>query len=353
MLAQSPSLPLSSLFGLSVDENRYAINAESEDALSFLAAEWLADHAGERALLEYFRLLPPLDTWQEAFERAFGLTVDDFYERFEEYRALLAAGWQQRVSADALLPHLTDDEVRPVLVFLGDVPATTRETLEQELDDMYALLTERLGASPYEYSYFFAADDESALPVRDGRYLSAKLPEHICAVRGGDFIFRVSTCPPPRAHRQHIFKHWEIALANTSFGAGDPPRWLDLGGWKYVDTLYRAEHYLFPDQRSFDDERILTQHNVHSVPPLRELGAPRGWTSAHAPTWDLAFLAIDWLLQHAGERALFEYYRLLPRTTNTGADPEGWRDAFEEAFGLTIEKFYEQFEAYRETLTTE
>ncbi len=59
-------------------------------ALLFLAGEWLADRAGEPALLDYYRQLPSSDSWHEAFEASFGMTVDDFHEAFEAYRADVA-----------------------------------------------------------------------------------------------------------------------------------------------------------------------------------------------------------------------------------------------------------------------
>ena len=40
--------------------------------VGFLAADWLADHAGVEALAGYYRRLPSSDSWQEAFEGAFG-----------------------------------------------------------------------------------------------------------------------------------------------------------------------------------------------------------------------------------------------------------------------------------------
>ena len=57
----------------------------------------------------------------------------------------------------------------------------------------------------------------------------------------------------------------------------------------------------------------------------------------------LGFLAVDWLLERTGDPAVFEYYRVLPSSSS-------WQAAFEQAFGLTINEFYEQFEAYRATL---
>ncbi len=52
-----------------------------------LAGELLASYAGEKALIHYYTLTQPGITWQEAFEAAFGMTVWDFYELFEEHRA--------------------------------------------------------------------------------------------------------------------------------------------------------------------------------------------------------------------------------------------------------------------------
>ena len=60
---------------------------EPVEALTFLAADQLISLAGEPALFEYYRLLPSSDTWQDAFQGAFGITIDDFYAAFAEYRA--------------------------------------------------------------------------------------------------------------------------------------------------------------------------------------------------------------------------------------------------------------------------
>ena len=59
-------------------------------ALAFLAVEWLADRAGDAAIFDYYRLLPDSETWEEAFDAAFGIAIDDFYEAFEAYRARVA-----------------------------------------------------------------------------------------------------------------------------------------------------------------------------------------------------------------------------------------------------------------------
>ena len=89
LAARDVTKPLSSFEGGHTARDGWATNAKAESALFFLAASWLADHAGEKALLEYFRLLPSAQTIYEAFEHAFGLTLEEFYEQFEAYRATL------------------------------------------------------------------------------------------------------------------------------------------------------------------------------------------------------------------------------------------------------------------------
>ena len=58
-------------------------------SLSFLAVEWLVQHSSVEALVNYYKMLPQHDTWQAAFENAFGIALDEFYDSFEEYRSSL------------------------------------------------------------------------------------------------------------------------------------------------------------------------------------------------------------------------------------------------------------------------
>ena len=65
-------------------------------SLAFLAGEWLGRHAGERALLDYYRQLPAAKSWEEAFASAFGLAVEDIHEAFSAYRADVAPPYEFR-----------------------------------------------------------------------------------------------------------------------------------------------------------------------------------------------------------------------------------------------------------------
>ncbi|MXW23948.1 MAG: hypothetical protein F4Z96_04725, partial [Chloroflexi bacterium] len=55
-------------------------------ALGFVAAEWLVDRAGEEALVDFYRIRKSHDRWEDTFQAAFGVAVDEFYEAVESYR---------------------------------------------------------------------------------------------------------------------------------------------------------------------------------------------------------------------------------------------------------------------------
>ena len=83
----------------------------------------------------------------------------------------------------------------------------------------------------------------------------------------------------------------------------------------------------------------------------RRFGARYGWSDTARPlpgrgssvetyTWELAyqvgFLAVDWLVERAGEGSILEFFRL-----------GGHKAAFEAAFGMTFDEFHVAFEEHR------
>jgi hypothetical protein len=62
-------------------------DTETPYSLGFVAARFIAANYGEPALLrKYWQVRATSATWQDAFQSAFGVSVDDFYRTFEEYR---------------------------------------------------------------------------------------------------------------------------------------------------------------------------------------------------------------------------------------------------------------------------
>ena len=64
--------------------------------------QWLSDNVGESAITDYFAALPEADSWVEAFHSAFGMTVNDFYAAFEEYRLEISPAFARRIEGRVL-----------------------------------------------------------------------------------------------------------------------------------------------------------------------------------------------------------------------------------------------------------
>ena len=312
-------------------------------ALGFLAVEWLANHAGDPAVFEYYRVLPSSTSREAAFESAFGLTIEDFYEQFAAHRADVAPP----------LADLSDEIVRPVVVFLGDVPAETRASIQKETDGFYTILTERFGADPFEYTVYVGSDAESITEV----YLRLSGPRpgpRSCTLHEHDNAAMVGTLECYEAF-PHALMDWVLDAARAQLaplGSLPPaeedhdrrgPWWLVRGTKSYTKHVYLAttgEGAPEPPQNesAFADPSALQP--LSSMETTSALHAARNQVEASG------FLAVEWLANHAGDPAVFEYYRLLPSSSS-------WQAAFEQAFGLTIEDFYERFEAYRAELAAQ
>ena len=360
--------------------------------LGAVAVDWLVEHAlgedsgdsaaapqellplRERArydsFIEYYRLLPSSRGWEDAFEKAFGITPDAFYAAFEPtredsgfesaLRALFDISLEEftddrdayREAARRPLPHTQDDVVEPVAVFLGDVAPDLQEALRTRVKDVSAFLMGQLGAVPYEYSVYVAADEESARPALYGLYRQGNLGGTVyCSFRSTrGYVFHTLSCGgdlPDRTLMRVAF----VRLQAGTDSAGQP-WWLRQAGHYYATVAFEA--WIGESAYAEEIER-LTRPAHETEAPLRQLETNQGWVEAGDDhSWALSLLAVDWLVDHAGERSLIEYYRLLPRGDADDVDHEpgagSWEAAFEQAFGLTPDDFYEQFEAYRTEL---
>ena len=112
----------------------HSLNAEGRRCVFVCgeaAVELLASQVGIRGLTEFYTQLAPGVPWQSTFEQAYGISVDDFYEMFEDHRA---AGY----------PELTipveiggDIFFSPQVAFLPTPTPTPRYTLTTREDDPY------------------------------------------------------------------------------------------------------------------------------------------------------------------------------------------------------------------------
>ena len=312
-----------------------AAGSEAALALGFLATDWLAQRAGEPAILEYYRLLGSSRSWREAFTGAFGISVDVFYTAFGRHRQ----SWEQRV-----LRHLADDREEPVLVFVGDVPAGTAERLRAEFRELQTFFDERLGGAPADYTLIVAADRAAGASAY-AEALGQEPDEPFCSEREiGVAFFLVVTCHdslPDDLAGHHYFSALERLGPRSGFFT--TWYWLHLATLYYVEAAYRAAAGI----ETFHEARLREIGLAgRTSQPLREM---ENYYDIVRP-WDLggqalSFLAGEWLAQRVGERAIFEYYRQL-------ASSGSWRTAFAAAFGMRVEEFYDLFEAYRRAVVT-
>ena len=121
--------------------------------LASLAAKWIVDTYGEAALYDFYRNRNETFWWHTAFRDTFGTSVDWFYEKFEAYRASLAAErsriegrvigpdgrgvedvrveailldggaqWKTVTGADGAFSQPTSEGIYRLSLFLGDTP---------------------------------------------------------------------------------------------------------------------------------------------------------------------------------------------------------------------------------------
>ncbi len=352
-LARGMAEPLSSLaappeLGASLDE--------AAEALSFLAGDWLVARAGEPSIFEYYRLLESSDSWEQAFEAAFGITINDFYREFEEYRAAIGA---------VASPDAPDEPDGPTLVLLGEFDSWLKAALPARFEAVQAFFGDRLGGEPVDYTVYIAATPSAAEPHRDvfGDHILGGSIWTVCTdtPRGweGPLVI-VASCAGltrtterlGRFHYDHVLRQMmPPPVASVTGHRPDPlslhmplgSYWLDLGLFEYAERVFfdslELENFDQARRRGLANSasRIEgTLPDFESYPP----GPYSSWTVPDREAAVLGLLAADWLVARAGEPAIFEYYRLRQTT-------DDWREAFEGAFGITIDDFYAAFAEYR------
>lgn len=129
----------------------------------------------------------------------------------------------------------------------------------------------------------------------------------------------------------------QIELAE---GEGRAAQWLAEGmaEWVAFTVLERLRLDTMPNRREIA-RRGIRNHTalVSARLDLATLGTPRGFTVRHlregsVPTYQLAFLMTDYLIQQHGFSRVVEYIRLFGTTQSP-------RENFERAFGVTLEDF--------------
>ena len=295
----------------------------------------LSDHGSH---IRFWMDLAHSEHWQEAFAKAFGLTVEDFYGTFESYRADRLA---------RLAPNMFDDRVEPLLIFVGEVPADTRRRIRSEIQQVHRIFNERFAAATVPSIIditIFAGNDSQALATTHLYVTGLQISPDFCSSYGLRVAIIATSC---EVSVEHYVSHYHTRLLNHHYlgsflisGGAFPPLWLELGIDAYATIVYRTEAGI----ESFEAaRRRALSPAIHVTQPLDGMQT-RADVDAAGPRREgvraLGFLAVEQLVRRAGEPALFEYYEALADATN-------WRDPFKAAFGIAPDAFYAEFETYR------
>ena len=152
--------------------------------------------------------------------------------------------------------------------------------------------------------------------------------------------------------------------AFEGYGAVTVPRWLGEGMAVLLTELALAEHR--GTDRSQQRKWNVSQATAIDVLLQDAETWPSGWAGDIGPDGELdegraridcisrcGYVAVELLASRVGLGKLSDYFMyvepgMVPRRVSEKDYPRpGWREAFERAFGMTVEEFYELFEEHR------
>ena len=368
-----------SLGDAETEEGYYSL--ENRRRLVFLALELLADLAGRGSIPAYYASLNYGIPWHEAFRTAFGMTVEEFYQRFEGRRA---AGF-----AKPGCPTL------PPLVTMPGLPDYIKWQIHSEVDRSEVEAAVQGVRLMYEYGESLGIPDRAGQVTvfmdndleRMVRWYQEKTGWNMETVitkwkQGGigtvgrDYIVVMPN--PQRWSPDELAYPLAHELVHTAYQGGlagwltDPasfdwnyavstPRWLAEGMAMLLPEFALPDH-LTRNHRAhslrFTENTTLTLAELEIHPPdfAWRIGPAEKLAEAHAIIdcyYQCGFLATELLASYVGLSKLPDYYMhleqsMVPRGVGEPDLPRpGWRLAFEKAYGMTVDEFYDLFEEHR------
>ena len=222
-------------------------------------------------------------------------------------------------------------------VFHGDVTAERQAEIRAEWADIAAWYQESYGFREPSITVNVGSDYQSITHLLD--------PGHNQSWCGWQYqasMVRVDGCTSDASFVQFQLAWQHVGGSDFVVEAGQlqrGPWWLHFGLFAYVDSSYAAGR-----GGSLERERARRQLRATGKwSALSGLETSDAYLASVETASDLGWLAVDWLVQRAGEASYIEY------ATQRGRTPH-WEDAFEDAFGLRPAAFYAEFSAPRTQL---
>ena len=219
------------------------------------------------------------------------------------------------------------------LVF-HEVPEEQEAQIREEWDNVGQWFSEAHGLEEPQFTMHIGLSYESVRHLLDDRH-----DAEACQWNTPDSSVVLLPCEA-RQTLPELYIAW-IGIGGRSHVIEDGhrlfgPWWLDLSLHDHLHSTYAA--WL---GGSLERERYRRQLAVRDDGrSLRELETADAWYRDHETSRHLGWLAVDWLVQRAGDTSYVEYM------TSRGKYRH-WSTAFEAVFGLTPESFYEQFAVAR------
>ena len=298
-----------------------------------MAAELLASRAGESSLMRYYALFPQ----KGAFESSFGMTLNEFYELFDAHKD---AGFPKLdIPKTAPIPAPpTAPEPGSAAVALPYIAWEMGEGVLRE-DKFYAVCGTRI---MHDYAMSLGMSDMKSTFTASAEYRYGS--RSLSSVFGfGGYGIDITLYGLPHARIYSTIGAWAHELVHVfqyqlSEKSSLPPTWLIEGAAEFL-----ADRAMLNNGALHSAERRWVVERAKRIDkPLRELKTRHNFREDDLGLkyYPYAHMAAELLASRAGEGAILRYYALLTRGTD-------WRDAFESAFGLTVDDFYVLFEAHR------
>ena len=219
-------------------------------------------------------------------------------------------------------------------VFHGDVTAERQAEIRAEWADVAAWFEQSYGLTEQRITVHIGSDYQSITHLLDPQHSQSR-----CGWQYPGSIVRVDGCTSDPSFVQVQLGWQGIGGSDSVVEAGHlqrGPWWLNFGLFAYADSSHAAER-----GGSLESERARRQLQATGEwSALSGLETSDAYWASGQTAADLSWLAVDWLVQRAGEASYIEY------TTQRGRTPH-WEDAFEDAFGIRPAAFYAEFAASR------
>ena len=257
----------------------------------------------------------------------------------------------------------------PTWVFAGDTPEEHQTILREEMEYSRSYFSDRFGIEATGFTVLVGDHEWMSLMYRDmtgGGDFSLVVSPHLSSghalvfgsATGGAVLALVYGYLPDESliSLKHDIIHEYFHVLQRQLAASGVPSayWLVEGSAVYADYVYSPSR---PGRRDFLNDRYtpyrdLAVRGARDSEFLDNLSAelarfedPSAFHDSHE-SYPLSFISVAFLVEeHAKEEDLFvNYWKLLGKRST-------WQQAFEEAFGIPVDDFYEALDEWTFPIT--